>query len=79
MVTKRVSVGTVTFLSYILAKNHMVTKQRPELLSYNHSYILAKNHMVTKLLKLLTSFLWSYILAKNHMVTKQRGYQMVAQ
>ena len=34
--------------SYILAKNHMVTKRAGKSPPIRLSYILAKNHMVTK-------------------------------
>ena len=37
-------------MSYILAKNHMVTKRTSAILAAELRYILAKNHMVTKLL-----------------------------
>ena len=48
MVTKPVTVMTMTDAGYILAKNHMVTKLGSYLRSRYVRYILAKNHMVTK-------------------------------
>ena len=49
MVTKPCVHDAVLELSFILAKNHMVTKLKS--LKYNSlwCFILAKNHMVTKL------------------------------
>ena len=48
MVTKLMQMPLLRAYRYILAKNHMVTKQ----ITYNFAmlqcYILAKNHMVTK-------------------------------
>ena len=70
MVTKLASRISMRAYSYILAKNHMVTKRRGETFGGYCCYILAKNHMVTKLSHFLCSFISSYILAKNHMVTK---------
>ena len=49
MVTKRVGVTGEKEFSYILAKNHMVTKLNRLNSRVCDSYILAKNHMVTKL------------------------------
>ena len=48
MVTKLRYRQFVVSLGYILAKNHMVTKQELPLISAVKGYILAKNHMVTK-------------------------------
>ena len=61
----------VLFLtSYILAKNHMVTKRTCRIFATEFRYILAKNHMVTKPADTITEYIHGYILAKNHMVTK---------
>ena len=73
MVTKPSMSILMVFVSYILAKNHMVTKLLRIGCSPMLGYILAKNHMVTKqLLDTRTEYM-GYILAKNHMVTKPVG------
>ena len=48
MVTKLESYEENELKSFILAKNHMVTKRFSTCLSFQSSFILAKNHMVTK-------------------------------
>ncbi len=48
MVTKLESYEENELKSFILAKNHMVTKQSVTALLSSISFILAKNHMVTK-------------------------------
>ena len=55
---------------FILAKNHMVTKQSGLYKIYGYCFILAKNHMVTKHVKPSGTKRDCFILAKNHMVTK---------
>ena len=70
MVTKHRNLYPAFSASYILAKNHMVTKQQWEKLPGLDGYILAKNHMVTKRAKQSGKNMTGYILAKNHMVTK---------
>ena len=72
MVTKLVSEELTRSFCYILAKNHMVTKQGDDTPETLPSYILAKNHMVTKHAYITSLLTFSYILAKNHMVTKQQ-------
>ena len=48
MVTKRKGMNDHADKSYILAKNHMVTKRDYYAMRLADRYILAKNHMVTK-------------------------------
>ena len=48
MVTKLLDTSTDGVPGYILAKNHMVTKQMGQHVQFRAGYILAKNHMVTK-------------------------------
>ena len=71
MVTKPRGGSPFLVSSYILAKNHMVTKLFAYRANQDVSYILAKNHMVTKLYSIPGMSDVRYILAKNHMVTKQ--------
>ena len=48
MVTKLLFVLLELSCCFILAKNHMVTKQSQSIALIQRSFILAKNHMVTK-------------------------------
>ena len=70
MVTKLWGCNQRAYAGLILAKNHMVTKQKPHVSFSAICLILAKNHMVTKLIPHTSIIALSLILAKNHMVTK---------
>ena len=53
MVTKRLHLDNISIFSFILAKNHMVTKLTASMQGVSKGFILAKNHMVTKQLHVI--------------------------
>ena len=59
-------------ISYILAKNHMVTKLQEINQKSRECYILAKNHMVTKLISMIVTRTTRYILAKNLVLCQEK-------
>ena len=71
MVTKQIQSSNDVLSSFILAKNHMVTKRSIQYLLNCNGFILAKNHIVTKQSSNEAKPQICFILAKNHMVTKR--------